>query len=163
MTMLMLLSDAERIVVHQFDTRRWRDLEAVKTYLMRLLGAQPEGGRPSPGVYWAEMRQTEILASVEFAGGEGKAQDRSGQPLQPHPAGYGQLAGAASDFDVVGKDRVSDETEPSAERCVPDPDRRDIGAPVQEAHVPGEPGGLPGSFHPHIHAERPGQPPRDWA
>src|SRR4029453_5029913 len=56
-TMLMLLSDAERIVVHQFDARRWRDLDAVKTYVMRLLGAKPEGGRPSPGVYWAEVRR----------------------------------------------------------------------------------------------------------
>jgi hypothetical protein len=69
-TMLMLLSDAERIVVHRFDAGRWRDLDAVKTYVMRLLGARPEGGRPSPGVYWAEMRQTEILASVEFPSGE---------------------------------------------------------------------------------------------
>jgi hypothetical protein len=68
-TMLTLLSDAERIVVHQFDARRWRDLDAVKIYVMRLLGARPEGGRPSPGVYRAEMRQTEILASVEFPSG----------------------------------------------------------------------------------------------
>jgi hypothetical protein len=48
-TMLRLLSDAERIVVHQFAARRWRrDLDAVKTYVMRLLGAKPEGDGHRP-------------------------------------------------------------------------------------------------------------------
>jgi len=36
---------------------------------VRLLAAVPEGGAPSPGVYRAEMREGEIIASVEFADG----------------------------------------------------------------------------------------------
>ncbi len=68
-TLAMLLSGADRILIHQFDARRWRDLEAVKTYIRRLLSAEPEVGMLSPGVYWAEARQGEILASVDFSNG----------------------------------------------------------------------------------------------
>ncbi len=41
----------------------------MKAYIVRLLNAMPEGGAPSPGVYWAEMREGEVLASVEFVDG----------------------------------------------------------------------------------------------
>jgi hypothetical protein len=61
--------DARRILIHHFDGRDWPDVEAVKVYVRRLLQAEPEGGRLSPGVYWAEMRPAEVLASVEFADG----------------------------------------------------------------------------------------------
>jgi hypothetical protein len=70
-TMLEVLRPAaKRILVHQFDSRGWRDLETVKGYIRRLLSAEPEGGMPSAGVYWAESRPAEILASVEFANGQ---------------------------------------------------------------------------------------------
>ena len=65
-----VLADADRILVHQFDARRWRDLAAVKAYVGRLLSAEPEGGALSPGVYWAELRHGEILASVQFSNGQ---------------------------------------------------------------------------------------------
>lgn len=59
--------DVDRILVHRFDARRWPDLDAAQTYITRVLTAVPEGGRLSPGVYWAEGRPPEILASVEFS------------------------------------------------------------------------------------------------
>ena len=65
-----VLADADRILIHQFDGLRWRDLDAVKTYVKRLLSAEPEGGTLSPGVYWAESRHGEILASVQFSNGQ---------------------------------------------------------------------------------------------
>jgi hypothetical protein len=64
-----LLADAKMIAVHRFEPRRWRDLDEVRAYVVRLLAAVPEGGAPSPGVYWAELREGEIIASVEFADG----------------------------------------------------------------------------------------------
>jgi hypothetical protein len=69
-TILELLPDAKRIVIHQFDSGEWGDLESVKGYLRRLLIAEPEGGRLSARVHWAEMRPMEILASIEFANGQ---------------------------------------------------------------------------------------------
>jgi hypothetical protein len=70
-TMLeVLLPDAQRILVHRFDSRVWPDLDAVKSYVRRVLRAEPEGGSLSPGVYWAESRAAGILASVEFSSGQ---------------------------------------------------------------------------------------------
>jgi hypothetical protein len=65
-----LLPDARRILVHRFDSRIWPDLDAVKSYVRRVLRAEPEGGSLSPGVYWAKLRVAEILASVEFSSGQ---------------------------------------------------------------------------------------------
>jgi hypothetical protein len=65
--------DAERILIHRFDAGRWQDLEAARTYIARVLTAVPEGGRLSPGVYWAEARPPEILASVELSNGRRQA------------------------------------------------------------------------------------------
>jgi len=53
-----------------YDRRDWRDLATVTGYVRRLLGAEPEGGMLSRGVYWAESRPVEILASVEFSTGQ---------------------------------------------------------------------------------------------
>ncbi len=66
----VLLPDATRILIHQYDNRDWRDLETVKGYIRRLLSAAPEGGMLSAAVYWAEFRPAEILASVEFSNGQ---------------------------------------------------------------------------------------------
>ena len=66
----VLLPDAKRILIHQYDKRDWRDLETVKGYIRRLLSAEPEGGMLSAAVYWAELRPAEILASVEFSKGQ---------------------------------------------------------------------------------------------
>jgi hypothetical protein len=84
----VLFPDAQRMLIHQFDSRNWRDLEAVRNYVRRLLRTEPEGGILSPGVYWAELRPAEILASVEFSDGQRRPlqlangyahfQDRSG-------------------------------------------------------------------------------------
>ena len=65
-----LLPDARRILIHHYDRRDWRDLATVTGYVRRLLGAEPEGGMLSAGVYWAESRPAEILASVEFSTGQ---------------------------------------------------------------------------------------------
>ena len=66
----VLLPEAKQIVIHQFDSGEWGDLEGVKSYIRRLLTAEPEGGRLSARVHWAEMRPMEILASIEFANGQ---------------------------------------------------------------------------------------------
>ena len=66
----VLRSDARRILIHHYDRRDWRDLATVTGYVRRLLGAEPEGGMLSAGVYWAESRPAEILASVEFSTGQ---------------------------------------------------------------------------------------------
>jgi hypothetical protein len=65
-----LLPEAKRIVIHQFDRGEWGDLEGVKGYIRRLLIAEPEGGRLSASVHWAEVRPMEILASIEYANGQ---------------------------------------------------------------------------------------------
>ena len=70
-----LIPEARRILIHRFDSGDWRDFEFVKGYIRRLLSAEPEGGMLSAGVYWAELRPTEIFASVEFS-------NRQHRPLQ---------------------------------------------------------------------------------
>lgn len=80
--------DARKVLVHHVASREPRTPEAVKGYATRILSAEPEGGKLSPAVHWAEMRQVEILASVEFADGQRRPlhlasgyahlQDRSG-------------------------------------------------------------------------------------
>jgi hypothetical protein len=61
-----LIPEARRILIHRFDSGR---------LAWRLLSAEPEGGMLSAGVYWAELRPTEIFASVEFS-------NRQHRPLQ---------------------------------------------------------------------------------
>jgi hypothetical protein len=70
-TILQILGpNARAIHVHHYKKPAWPDMSVVREYLHRILGGLPEGGGTSSGVYWAEGRRVEILASVEFRSGQ---------------------------------------------------------------------------------------------
>ena len=62
--------NARAISVHHYKKPAWPDMSVVRKYLHRILDGFPEGERASSGVYWAEGRRVEILASVEFGSGQ---------------------------------------------------------------------------------------------